>query len=160
MTSPYSQLTGSTLELAERFYEILDLAKAELGIADVWFGDQNIVPRVPAVCVEPGVERRELQGVPDMVLMRIDTGISLYHSKVDRTQQVARRECVLFAENIKRFLHVNHLRIFSADGTRQMTIHGFCTELDPGYAFMQGSRYNAVQMVWTSTTKESLQRRA
>lgn len=159
MSAPYA-LSDSTLEVAERFFEILDLSKAELGVQDVWFGDQQLVPRVPALCVEPGTERRQIQGVPDMTLMQIETGLYLYHSKVDRTQQLARRECNTFAQRIKNFLHVNHLRLYSEDGLRQLTIHGFCTELDPGYSYRQGSLFNAVQMIWTSTTKTSLQRLA
>lgn len=160
MSAPYV-LSDSTLDVANRFFTILDEVKAELGIQDVWFGDQILVPRVPAVCVEPGTERRQIQGVPDMTLMLIETGFYIYHSKVDRTQQLARRECNAFAQRIKNYLHVNHLRLYSDDtNTQQLTIHGFCTLLDPGYTYRQGTLYNAVQMVWTSTTKTSLQRLA
>jgi len=159
MNAPYA-LSDNTLEVANRFFEILDLAKAELGVTDVWFGDQLTVPRVPALCVEPGAERRQLEGIPDMTRMTIETGFFLYHSKVDRSQQVARRECVAVAQRIKNYLHVNHIRLYSVDGSQQLTIHGFCTELDPGYAVRGDNRYNAVQMVWSSLTKTSLQRLA
>lgn len=156
MSAPYA-LSDSTLEVADRFFEILDLAKAELGIADVWFGDQS-VPRVPAICIQPGSETRQLAGIPDMTQMMIDTGILLYHSRVDRSQQIAYRECISFAQRIKNYLHVNHLRLYSKDGARQLTIHGFCTNFDPGYVYQDRTRYNAVQMVWSSLTKTSLQR--
>jgi hypothetical protein len=159
MSAPYA-LSDSTLEVALRFHEILDLAKAELGLKDVWFGDQTLLPRTPCVTIEPGRERRALQGVPDMTLMEIDTGIILYHSKVSNEQQQARIDCNDVAQRIKNYLHVNHIRLYSKDGTRQLTIHGFCTELDPGYAARPGTLYNAVSMVWTNTTKTSLQRLA
>lgn len=159
MSAPYA-LSDSTLEVANRFVEILEAAKAELGITDVWFGDQILVPRTPALCVEPGQLRRQLEGVPDMARNTIETGFYLYHSKVDKTQQQARRDSVMFAERVVNYLHVNHLRLFSKDGLQQLTIHGYCTELDPGYTYRQGTLYNAVQMIWQSTSKTSLQRLA
>jgi len=160
MSAPYA-LSDSTLEVAQRFKSILESVKAEMGLQDVWFGDQLLVPRTPCICVEPGTERRQLQGVPDMTLMQIETGFYLYHSKVDREQQLSRVECNALAQRIKNYLHVNHIRLYSdATQTRQLTIHGFCTLLDPGYSYRQGTLYNAVQMVWTSTTKTSLQRLA
>ncbi len=154
MTYP---LTDSTLVVAQRFFEILDLQKATLGLQDVWFGDQNALPHTPSVCVEPGVKRRDLQGVPDMTLVDIDTYFLLYHSPII-SSQVSRREAVAFAEGIESYLHKNHLRLFAADGTTQLTIHGFCTDLDPGIAFKNNTKYHAVQITWTSRTKTSLQR--
>lgn len=157
MTTP---LSDSTLAIAQRFFEILDLNKATLGIQDVWFGDQDNVPRTPSVCVEPGVKRRELQGIPDMTLNTIDTFFLVYHSPVGETQQ-ARRDTIQFAEGIERYLHINHLNLFAADGS-QLTIHGFCSDMDPGYAYKgstspgRGTLYNAVQITWTSTTKTRL----
>lgn len=159
MTDPYA-LSDSTLEIADRWYGILNdgAVKTLLGIQDVWFGDQNILPHTPSVCVEPGIERRVLQGVPDMTRMEIDTIFLVYHSKVGGEQQQAKRDSVAFAQAIKHYLHVNHLRLFNAAATQQLTIHGYCTEFDPGYAHKQRTLYNAVQMTWTNLTKVSLNR--
>lgn len=157
MSEPYA-LSDSTLEIAERWFEILDEIKEAFHIKDVWFGDQELLPRTPCIAVEPGTERRELAGIPDMTQMRIDTTFFVYHSVVGMEQQQARRDSIKFAENIKHYLHVNHIRLFSKDATRQLTIHGFCTDFDPGYSYKQRTLYNAVQMTWTSLTKTSLQR--
>ncbi len=152
MTTP---LSDSTLEIADRFYVILDDAKGSLNLADVFFGDQDMVPRTPALCVEPGVKRRELQGVPDTTLNLIDTFFLIYHSPIIESQQ-ARRDTIAFAEAIETYLHLNHLRLFSSGGD-QLTIHGHCSDLDPGFAYKDKTKYNAVQMTWTSTTKTRLQ---
>jgi hypothetical protein len=157
MTAPYN-LSDSTLEIADRFLEILTAQKVALGIQDVWFGDQLMIPRTPALCVEPGVERRSLNGVPDMTQMLIDTTIFLYHSVVGSEQQQARRNCIQFAKDVQHYLHVNHTRLYNAAATQQLTIHGWCTDFDPQYRYRQGTLHNAVQMTWTSLTKVSLQR--
>jgi len=47
---------------------------AALGIVDVYFGDQNKIPRVPAACVEPVDKTRELAGVP----RRTDNELQVY----------------------------------------------------------------------------------
>lgn len=153
MTQP---LTDSTLVVANRFYDILDASKATLGIADVWFGDQTNVPRTPTLCVEPGVKQRELHSAQNMTLNNIDTFFLIYHSTLNTTQQVSRRDVVEFAEAIETFLHTNHLRLFSAGG-EQLTIHGFCTDMDPGFAYKEKTLYNAVRMTWTSMSKTRLQ---
>jgi hypothetical protein len=152
MTQP---LTDSTLVIANRFFDILDANKASLGIQDVWFGDQQLVPRVPALCVEPGTKRRVLQGVPDLTLNEIDTHFLLYHSPV-ADSQTSRRAAIAFAEAVETFLHENHLRLHAANGD-QLTIHGFMAEMDPAYSFRPGTLHHAAVMTWTSTTKRRLQ---
>lgn len=154
-------LTNRTLTIANRFYEILLGVKAELGLADVWFGDQDNLPRTPALCVEPGVKRRTLKAVQNMTENSIDTYFLLYHSKLgpDTDQQLERRNTVQFAENVEEYLHINYLRLYDLAGN-QLTIHGHCSDLDPGFSYKNGTLYNAVRMTWTSLTKTRLQEAA
>ena len=156
MSAPYA-LSASTRIIARRWQEILNVNKELFGIKSVWFGDQQILPDTPCVCVEPGVKRRGLEGVPDMTRMEIDTVFYVYHSMVGENQQQAKDDSIRFAEDIEEYLHVNHLKLFAVDGT-QLTIHGYCTDFDPGYAYRPRTLYNAVRMTWTNTTKVSLQR--
>lgn len=151
-----STLTDSTLVLANRFFDILDQNKAIVGLEDVWFGDQQLIPKTPTLCVEPGIKRRDLQGVPDMTRMTIDTNFLIYHSPVRETQ-TARRECIDVAEQVERFLNENYLRLESAEGN-QLIIHGFVTLFDPGYAYKLGTLHSSVLMTWTSQVKVSLRR--
>lgn len=153
MTAP---LTDSSLVIANRWYEIVEAAKDPLGLAFVFFGDQQLLPGTPSLCVEPGIKRRELAGASNMTLNVIDTIFLIYHSTLNANQQEARRDTVAFAEAIETYLHHNHLRLFAANGD-QLTIHGHCTDMDPGYAAKSNNtRYNAVQMTWSSTSKTRL----
>lgn len=151
-------LTDSSLVIANRMYDLAHANKASLGLSSVWFGDQELIPDTPSLCVEPGTIRRDLQGLPDRTLNAIETYLLLYHSDVSGSQQKARRDCILVAENIQRYFHKNHLRLFDASGNL-ITIHGFCVEADPGFSFKVANRtlYNGVRMVWRWTTKTGLQ---
>lgn len=150
-------LTDSTLIIANRMFEIVDEAKAFLGISDVWFGDQQALPRTPSLCVEPGMKKRTLQGVPNMPLTNIDTIFLLYHSKVDIDQQTTRRDCIKVAEDVELYLHQHCDPLLASNGS-QLTIQGMITEADPGYSYKSRSTYNAVQMTFTSQVKVNLQR--
>jgi hypothetical protein len=151
MTQP---LTDSTLVIADRFYTILNANKVSLGLEDVWFGDQDLLPRTPALCVEPGVKRRELSAAQNMTLNTIDTHFLLYYSEIVEIQQ-QRRATVAFAEAIETFLHQNHQTLLAVGG-QQLTIHGLCTDMDPGYAVKKDRYFSAVIITWTSTTKTRL----
>lgn len=156
-------LTDSILTTAERLYDLAVANAASLGLADgappgdtnVWFGDQDLLPRTPALCVEPGTKHRDLAGFPDMTRGTIDVHMLLYHSRPGGEQQQSRRDCIRFAENVERYFHVNHLNLLNSAGD-QIIIHGFFTDIDPGYVYKTGTLYNAVRMTWTGTTKTSL----
>jgi len=156
MTSPYA-LSASTRVIARRWQAIIEANKATFGIVDVWFGDQTMLPHTPSLCVEPGIKRRRLEGVPDMTTMEIDTTFIIYHSPVDSDNQQARDDSILFAEDVEEYLHLNHLILFDAGGTNQLTVHSYCTDFDPGYSFKVKTLYNAVRMTWTNLVKVSLQ---
>lgn len=155
MTMPNTgPLTQSSEVIADRFYQIAFNNKATLGFADVWFGDQRMLPRTPSLCVEPGIARRELAGAQNRTANEIDTIFLIYHSPVSE-QQDARRATIRVAEHFVRYMELNHLRLFDAAG-RQLTIHGHGIEVDPGFAYKQNTLYHAVQVTWRSITKTSL----
>lgn len=152
------KLTDDPLVIADRIYTLLQAARVTLGFPElgVWFGDQELVPQTPAICVEPGTLNADLEGVPDRTFNRIECYLLIYHSKVlIDTQQNARRETLQFAGTVRRWLHDNHLQLLDANGDR-LVIHGFVTFFDPGYAYKRRTLYNAVQMTWTGITKTNL----
>src|SRR5687768_7370388 len=104
MTSPSTEpLTQSSEVIARRFYRIARNNKYTLGFADVWFGDQRMLPRTPSLCVEPGIAKRELAAAQNRTLNEIDTIFLIYHSPVSEMQN-ARRETIQVAENFVRYL--------------------------------------------------------
>lgn len=152
-------MTASVLTISKRIYDLLVLDKVTLGLQDVWYGDQQLLPGTPALCVEPGMKRRPLDGVPDLTRNAIDTSILIYHSQLlDATaggQQKVRQDTIAVAEAVETWLHQNHLQLLDASGDR-ITIHSWVTEFDPGYAYKNGTLYHAVMMTWSSITKTRL----
>jgi hypothetical protein len=157
-------MTDDVGVISDRVFDILrdGPTMLSLGLSSVWYGDQTIVPDTPSLCVEPGLVRSPLAGVPAMVENHIDVILLLYHSKIgplvagtDGGQQAERRSAVQFAYNIRNFLHQNHLQLLNTGGDR-ITIHSWVTELDPGYAYRNNSMYHAVRMTWQSITKTRL----
>lgn len=165
MTQP-EPMPDSALAIAERFYQICLTNRFELGFyGGVYFGDQVMLPGTPALCIEPGTLKQDLVSASNRTQNDIDTYFLVYHAPISEKQN-ARREAIAVAENLKRFLHRNHLRLYTAPATiggleqdlnRQLTVHGHCVETDPGYQFKQGTLYNAVQMTWRSLSKTWLQ---
>lgn len=158
-------MTDDVGVISDRIFDLLRVpaTMSSLGLQSVWYGDQSLVPNTPSLCVEPGLVRSPLDGVPAMVLNTIDVVLLLYHSKVgplaagsDGGQQAERRNAIQFAYNIRNHLHQNHLHLQNASGDR-ITVHSWVTELDPGYAYRGRTLYHAVRMTWQSTTKTRLQ---
>lgn len=157
-------MTDSILTVSDRLYTVLDAAKASLSyvgaartvtLQDVWFGDDETLPRTPCLVVEPGIKRTPLAGVPSQVENTLDVELLVYHATLDVARSVARREVVGLAEVISTWLHNNHLNLQDSNGDR-IVIHGWVTNTEPGYAYKGGTLYNAVQMTWTGITKTRL----
>lgn len=157
-------MTDDVGVISDRIFDILrdGPTMAGLGLSSVWYGDQTLVPDTPSLCVEPGVVRSPLAGVPAQVENTLDVILLLYHSRLspltagtDGGQQAERRAAIQFAYNIRNYLHQNHLQLFNVSGDR-ITVHSWVTELDPGYAYRNNSMYNAVRMTWQSITKTRL----
>lgn len=154
--------TDSILVITDRIFDILDANKASLTyggktVQDVWFDDQDLLPKTPAICVVPNVKRRPISGASNFTENRIDTIILVYHVSVtpDMSRQDTKRTTIGLAEVIEAYLHNNQLQLLTTGGDR-LTIHSWVTEMDPGYAYKNGTLYNAVQMNWSSLTKTRL----
>lgn len=152
-------LTDSNLVISERILTLLDAAKASLTydgitVQDVWYGDQGILPRTPSLCVIPGFARFELHAAQAMTENLIDTYFMLYHSPVSEQQQSLKRTVGLGNE-VKTWLHRNHLQLYAANGDR-LTVHNHIIELDPGFAYKESTLHHAVRMTWRSVTKTRL----
>jgi hypothetical protein len=151
MTSPYADTVhGKLTVLCDYVFDRLTANKVDIGtgIEDVFYGDQTMIPRTPALCLEPDGKKRELQGVPRRTENMYTMYIILYVSKVDDTQANA-RDALVLAEAVEDFLH--------ADPTLDdRVIHSFCTEVEPGYRTRQGTRYRACRITFQAINKTVL----
>lgn len=122
---------------------------------DLYYGDQERIPRVPSVCVEPGTKTRELEGVPQTTRNTFVVYVLVYMAGPEL--MAVRKQCDEIGEAIETVLHqdlqlLNGLPESSANET---VIHGFVQSFESSYALRPGL-FRTVRMMWQGTTKTRL----
>lgn len=147
-------LTADPLTIAEEIQYIIEDARdmQKLGVVDIFFGDQANMPHSPTVCVEPGPVRSEYQGAPFVTNNELTVYIMLYHSKVSLpagSLQDAAKESISLAQQIRDLLHEDKT-------IKGRVLHGFVTNLEPGYATRGGSLWRSTRITWQGMSKVSI----
>lgn len=140
--------TDDFVVVADAVKAVLENAGNGLGFLDVYYGDQELIPRTPAATVEPGGIRSELAGAPALALNNIPISIMIYHAGVKNTQ-VTRKECDQKAMLVRGVLH-NDLHLGG------LVIHGYCTNIESGYAQRSNTLFRATRITWEGTSKVRL----
>lgn len=118
---------------------------ATLGLRDVWYGDQNLIPRIPAAAVEPGTRNRSWAGTSRQTLNSFIVDVILYHSVLEDIN-TGRLEALQLAERVEALLH--------ADPTMGGHVYaGLCTSIEPGYARRGDLLLQATQVRWEGNSK-------
>jgi len=142
--------TDSVVDIAQFLFDQLDDNKTPLGLTDVFYGDQEKIPRVPAVAVESGTKSREINGAPRRTLNTITAYLIIYHSKIDASVQVTRKEVDLLAEAVESLVHSNS----TMDG---LVIHSLVTEIQSGYSAKgKTDIYRSARLTVTATSQSQL----
>lgn len=153
MTGPYTPLTGNIVTVSNAIIAQItggtySVVPADSNPMDIFFGDQDRIPRTPAVCIEPGEKNRELQGAPNMTLNTFDVFVLIYHNKMQEIQ-LTRRECDQLAYEVELRLHQN----LQLGG---IISHGFCVSNESGYTYKQNTLYRTARLTYRATSKTSL----
>lgn len=128
-------------------------AKTALQIQDVYYGDQERLPRTPAVCVEPGEKVRELNGAPRRTLITFTNYIIVYHNPV-KNATVIREEDDQRAEAIERFIHADP---YFADGSgNDQVIDSLVTSIESGYQMRANTLFRASRLTVEARNQEQL----
>lgn len=142
-------------EVAQRIKLLLDEARVTLygNDAMIFYGDQSRVPVTPSICVEAGPSVRILAGVPRRTENELRCLILIYWAKVDGNQ-TTKLDAERCGETTAYFLDQNPTLEYNSDGG--IVIHGWVTEIDPGYSYKQGTLFHATRLMWTGKTKTML----
>lgn len=138
----------SLATFAQNVKDLIDANALALGIKAVYYGDQNKIPVVPAVCVEPTMKSRQLAGAPRMAENRLEVYVLIYHARLQDVQ-VTRKECDEFAEDVERVLHADA----QLSGT---VIHSMVEALESGYAKRSGTEFRSSRLTFAALTKTLL----
>lgn len=97
-------LTNNIVPFAEFLDTLLETNKVALGLAAVFYGDQNRIPVTPTACVDPGEKRRELNGAPRRTSIVLTAYILIYHNPVKNVETIA-RESDAISEAVEAKIH-------------------------------------------------------
>jgi len=113
-------------------------ASAELGVNDVFFGDQDRIPRANTVCIEPDVRSLDLNGVPRRVRVTMRIYVLVYHNEV-RSAQDNLEDSMRMTEAIENLIHLD-------PRLGGLAIHSMVEEIAPGYARKANGLIRATRM--------------
>lgn len=130
----------------------IENAKATLGLKDVFLGDQQRIPRTPALAVEPGDMRDILDGAPRRVNRTFVFYLMVYHNKV-QSEQITRLEAQLFAEQVQQFIHDDP---WFGERPNHLVDHSLVTSNESGYASRSNSLLVTNRLTVEATRKIQL----
>jgi len=141
-------LTNQITVLTQYIVDRLTTSKTSLGLKDIFYGDQELIPRYPAVAVDSVSKERELAGLPFRTDNNFTILLLVYHAQISNTA-VTRKSCDEFAEAIELNLH---------DDTTMggNVIHGYVTMMESGFAVRGGSQLRATRITWSGYSKTNI----
>jgi hypothetical protein len=119
---------------------------------DVMYGDQDMIPRTPFICVEPNDKQRQLAGVPNMTENTFTIYILVYHNRV-QDNQFTRKEVDTLAYEVEQLIHQD---LQLKNGGAANMIHGFVMSNESGYAFKKGTLFRTARLTYRGLNKTSL----
>lgn len=121
--------------------------KAALGLKRVYYGDQQYIPEVPAVCVEPAVVNRQMVGVPLRTDNEFGISVLVYCANVEGSED-AQHAADVVAEAVIDVLNADGLPAHHG-GTNfgGLVIYGFVQSSEYGYIVKDNKLMRANRMV-------------
>ena len=148
-----SNLQVLTKHLQKKFED----AKVDLGVQDVFYGDQNRIPRTPAICVEAGEKERELNGAPRRTLVDVTLYVLIYHGAI-QSVQLNLEEVDSLAEEVESLIHQDPQFIDpnDASGFPAQVIHSLVTRVEAGYQMRSNTIFRATRLTVVARVQEQL----
>lgn len=149
MTDP----TDSNYVFTKKIQAIVEAVKEDLGIVDIFYGDQQQIPRTPTVCVEANEKSRVLAGAPRRVLNELSCFVIIYFSVVNDSVQSNSEGADQLAETVEAEIHKDP----TLGG---LVIHSLVSRSEAGFQsrFMAGAitRFRASRLTVTGQSKTML----
>jgi len=114
----------------------------------VYYGDEEKIPRTPAITVAGIAKTRELAGTGHQTLNSFEVVMTIFHAKYGSVQ-VNRQECDKFAEEVEEFLHSD--RRLGGE-----LIHSFVSRVEPGYVARGEQILAGTRITWQGLSKTRL----
>lgn len=143
-------LTDSSEVVANYLFNKMESVKDDLPtpVQIVYYGDQKLLERTPAICVLPGPKSREFQGASLMTLNIFETTMYVYFGKIQDVQENL-HACTTLAEAIEPIVHND----FNLGGNVTSVL---CTANEPGLVTKMGDLMVASRLTFRSMSKTRL----
>lgn len=145
--------TDKVTVVAIAIKNLLVVNQLTLGLEDVLFGFQNMIPRSPTAVVSSGTKRRVLAGVSapgGRTMNYLPVFIDVHSSRVGPESEEQKQLALeTLADNIETLIHQDT----TLGG---IIIHGFVQSSDPGVSFIGNSQFNTVRLTFEGQTKTYL----
>lgn len=146
-------LATSLDEITQAVIDFITDNKITLGIADVFYGDQMLLPRTPAVCVEPESKEFGEPGPSRKVTLDFSVFILVYHSEV-RSPQSNAKDALALAESIANLLHTNP-KLKRTDNSDRV-IHCMVKQVGNGYSSKDNTIVRSSRLTFSALSQEIL----
>lgn len=134
--------------VTQAVFDLWNTNKLTLGLADVWYGDQELNPRTPSVSVESGTYNRELQGAQNATVNHFIVESTLYVARIGDNQANLKASEQL-AEAMMDLIHQD----LNLGG---LVYYGFVTTITPGVVRKGNSLMRATRITWEGDSKTRL----
>lgn len=98
--------TSSIVEVSKKVAAILDEDRDILGLHDIYYGRQEIIPKFPSISVESGGKSRRDRGT-HLWDITFTINVMVFHGKL-QASEVNQEEIETLAEAVESILHVDH----------------------------------------------------
>jgi hypothetical protein len=144
--------TARTSVVASRIKALLEQFKDDDTFFDppikgVSYGDQEKIPQVPWVCIEPADKNRTWPPTASDVT-EVDHEVIIYVYHTSNTGVESLRLTVdQLSEAIEEYLNINHRHLQDADGN-DLIIYGYCVRIEHGYTVRANTMYRSARITW------------
>lgn len=146
-------LTDSYVTVARYIETLLVNNKTTLGLQDVFYGDQERIPRTPAAVVEPGGKQRTLNGAPRRTQVDITAYVIIYHYNLKNIETL-REDNDRLAEQIEATIHQDAQM---KDGTGNMqVVDSMVTAVESGFQPKGNSLFRASRLTIEARSQAQL----
>ena len=140
-----ANLTVKTVDTTLFIKDLLDVRKDELGVVDVFYGSQQLIPNYPSITVESMPKDRELVGTHRFAVT-VRSGIMILHAQLQSTT-VTKQECEELAERVEDIISEDHT--FSG-----LVVFGYVTGIVPGVTRIGEGLVRASRIIWEGISRE------
>lgn len=141
-------LTDSSVAVTQAIFDLLDVAREDLGLAAVHYGDTALTPEYPSIMVESGPKGRPLvsSGTRRFAL-ELTSFVNVLHGAVQDVD-TTKKETEELAEAIEVELHKDYT-------LGDLVIFGHVVAMDPGVILRPSVVLRATRLTWQGISRKN-----